>query len=365
MTLEPAVRCLVEAVQHNCHVADARHAADLPLCIYLLQMREFYRWEQRLAFGEPLSREAVGAWLAEREGLWAALEAQPFAPLPCGDAAVDAFDAATVNAWLAPAGLVYGAGLVGPGRPAFFVAHLESAGRREFDGHTLALQVCGDEQARGLQAPPAVLAGGDTIVLRRESLARWLWETFESHGPRPAATRHGSFQRFARAWQLSDAASFRRALPRLLVDLGELLIQHEFGEFNAGRRLDPGWAALRGALKDDRRSELRLRAVRDLLADLAVTLPGLLRDGEAGARMHFWFATYEGHREALFPSLKSAYADWCAGDGGRALERAIDRGQGHFTALADELLALHALHGEAAAPRVAERLNAASAVCPG
>ena len=40
--LTPAERArLVDAVQTNCHIADARGAADLSLCIYLLQMREF------------------------------------------------------------------------------------------------------------------------------------------------------------------------------------------------------------------------------------------------------------------------------------------------------------------------------------
>ncbi len=37
---------LVEAVQLNRAVADARRAADLTLCTYLLEMREFYRWER-------------------------------------------------------------------------------------------------------------------------------------------------------------------------------------------------------------------------------------------------------------------------------------------------------------------------------
>ena len=35
-----ALGSLVRAVQTNCHIADARGAADLTLCIYLLQMRE-------------------------------------------------------------------------------------------------------------------------------------------------------------------------------------------------------------------------------------------------------------------------------------------------------------------------------------
>ena len=52
------VAALARAVQTNCHIADARHATDLSLCIYLLQMREFYRWEHGLAFDATLNRDA-------------------------------------------------------------------------------------------------------------------------------------------------------------------------------------------------------------------------------------------------------------------------------------------------------------------
>ena len=67
---------LVEAVQTNCHIADARHAADLTLCTFLLQMREFYRWEKGLPLGAALVARGGGAWLARREALWADLEDQ-------------------------------------------------------------------------------------------------------------------------------------------------------------------------------------------------------------------------------------------------------------------------------------------------
>lgn len=40
---------LVQSVQRNCHVADARHAREMTLCNYLLEMREFYRWEHDAA----------------------------------------------------------------------------------------------------------------------------------------------------------------------------------------------------------------------------------------------------------------------------------------------------------------------------
>ena len=164
---------LVHAVQTNCHIADARHAADMTLCIYLLQMREYFRWERGAAFGAPLARDEIGAWIAEREALWSSLEDERFVPLPCpgAPAGVDAFDAAALNRHLLPAGLLYGAGLAASDRPVFFLAELHSAAQR--DG--LAVLSAGRELARGLLAPPAALdtmPQAPAIVLRREAVAR-------------------------------------------------------------------------------------------------------------------------------------------------------------------------------------------------
>ena len=93
---------LVAAVQANCHVADARHATELTLCTYLLQMREFFRWERGLPFGAALARHEVGAWLAEREALWEQVQGDAWQPLPLPDAGppADPFDVHAVNARL-------------------------------------------------------------------------------------------------------------------------------------------------------------------------------------------------------------------------------------------------------------------------
>lgn len=40
---------LIKTVQKNCDIADARHAGDYTLCVYLLKMREMYRWEQGIS----------------------------------------------------------------------------------------------------------------------------------------------------------------------------------------------------------------------------------------------------------------------------------------------------------------------------
>jgi hypothetical protein len=413
-------QALVQAVQRHCHIADAAHAGDLPLCIYLLQMREFYRWEQGLPFGAALAREAVGTWLSARETLWNELEGQPLQPLPLPTGpAADALDEATVNARLQPLGLVYGAGLVAPERPSYFVAELLACGPQTVDGEAVTVQVCGRELARGLASPMAMLApaGGHgaepRIVLRQAALARWLWERFES-APRPAASRQalqaapgqrpasspgmncpldssspgsaprggqansgaaqrlleshslhagtGSFQAVAQRYGLSDADSFNAALPSMLSDMGRVLLLHEVGELRAGRQLGPAWPHMRQAQAGNRRAELRLRAVRDLLADLGTTLPALLNQHD-DAGLQLWLASFEGHRETLFPGLKPAAQAWQAGDGGGALRTAVAQGHRHFSALAKRLLALHEQGSEAAAAAVAQGLDAPASQC--
>lgn len=355
-----ALAPLLAAVQTNCDITDARFAADLPLCIYLLQMREFYRWEQGLAFGDELPRAALGDWLARREAHWDTLEGRPLEPVPCAGTRVDPFDVATIHAALQPLGLGYGAGLVGPGRPVFFVAERAATSPAHIDGEPVQVQLFGRELARSLASPLALLATGDTIVLRQAALSRWLWEHFEAHSLRPA---EGAFSRFAVACGVQSPDQFNARLPDLLQTARPVLLLHELGELRAGRWLGVRWARLREALADDRRSDLRLRAVRDHLADLGTTLPALLAEGTS-APLHFWFAGYDGHREALYPGLKSAYAAWCAGDGGLALCSAVQAGEHHFRRLAERLLLADG--PPAALPQaLAQLLNDATTVCAG
>lgn len=356
--LAPAWRDLAAAVQANADLADARHAGELPLCIFLLQMREYFRWQQGLAYGAPLDRQALGHWLAACDQRWAEIEAQDYSVLPLPGQALAPFDVDAVNAVLRPHGLVYGAGWLDAARPSFFLAELARGYEVQQGGATWQVQQCGREHARNLFAPPAALQGGRTIVLRRESLDRWLWERFETFAARgtqgAGADSLAPFSALAQGWGLHSTAAFVAALPALAEAVTPVLLLHEQGEAWVGQRLEPGWAALRLALSE-RRSSLRLRAVRDLLADLGLTLPALLDRADATA-LHFWFATYEGAREALFPTLPLAYQAWRGGDGGLALRAACRRGTAHFEALALDLLRL------ADPPAVGRRLDQAAAV---
>jgi len=249
---------------------------------------------------------------------------------------------AGINARLRPAGLVYGAGHVAAERASFFVGQLERAEWR--DG--VELLVSGTEHARGLAAPVAALQG-TTVLLRRQSMQRWLSEKYEAW---TLKRQDGAFK------SALDAHGFQRdgtqALERMVEHEGETLVLHEIGEFEAARRLGADWSALRASLAS-RRADLYVRALRDHLADCLVTLPALLQRRDPTS-LHFWFANLEGVRALLFPRLARAYAAWRAGDQGAALRSAVSAGTAHWGRACEQLLEIHRTQGDQA-PAAIER----------
>jgi hypothetical protein len=337
---------LVEAVQTNCNIADARHAADLTLCTYLLEMREFYRWEQGIGLDQQPPRAAIGPWIAEREAQWQALQDCDFLPLPMDNRQYAAFDSTGVNAALAGDGLVYGAGIGRFGKPQFFLARLERLEWR----NGVRILVAGCEYARNLTAAPAALLDS-TIYLRRESLGRWLWGKFEAWGvKRPGGALHATL--LAYGFDLDPQA----ALARMTDAESETLILHELGEFEAGQLLGGEWPDMCAGFTS-RRAELVARALRDNLADCLVTLPTLLNRG-ARTSIHFWMSNFDGLRRELFPGLTHAYAAWCDGNQG-PLDEAIAVGREHSRGLCERALALHLSRG-ADAQKAIEAIAAAT-----
>jgi len=323
----PEFPALVDAVQRNCHIADARHARDMTMCTYLLEMREFYRWEAGISLGDPLARPEVGTWLNERESLWETLGDADFAPVPLAGRACDPFAAGEINALLVPHGLVYGAGIGRFGKPHFFLGRLE----RKVDDAGLTILVCACEYARDLTTMPAALQGG-TVIVRREALRQWLWEKAEAWNVKKTA---GALALALDAYGF--ATDPRDALARMADTEMETLILHERGEHAAGRLLGTVWEARLGCARK-RRAEILMRAVRDNLADCLVTLPTLI-EREAWPSLWFWFANFDGMRRELFPAL-AAFDYAKVGAGRTALQQVVIRGAAHFEQLARRLLTL-------------------------
>jgi len=319
---------LIDTVQKNCMIADARHARDMTMCTFLLEMREYYRWEMELPYSARLPKDELGDWLNARESEWNALEAADFAPLPINESGIDPFEADDINRALMPQGLVYSSGLGHFRKPHFVLAELKRAEVRE----GVQVLVAGCEYARDLIAPPAAMRDG-AIFLRMDAVRRFLWNKYEewSYKERDSALGrafgHYDFER-----------DVERGLDRMAEAEAEAMILHEVGEARAEKLLGPEWSDMLGRL-NARHAELLARAVRDHLADCLVTLPTLL-EREATGSLHFYLANLSGQRRALFPTLPLAYENWLASGDPAPLRELAQAGEAHWLKAARRLIEL-------------------------
>ena len=343
------MQILIDAVQRNCDIADARHGGDYGMCTYLLKMRELYRWRHDLPLGEPLGKDDVGDWLTARESHLQSLEQADFSSVEIDGEVIDPFDAETINAAVGPLGLVYSAGLVYGSRPHFFLAELE--GERQADNGFL-LRVSGRELARCMSAPPA-MTRGSTIFLRRESLRRYLWEKYESW----AWSRLQNAMARVVAYYPFDSA-LDQALDAMTAAEMPVVEAHERGEYQAGLDLGEGWEDMLLDLSLTP-AELMARAVRDHLADCTHTLPMLIEEGR-DASLHLFVANLGAMRRQLFPSLLAAYEEWLASGDRTVMRVLIQQGVGHWRETAHHMLALHRRYGSRAAGKIAGEVEAAS-----
>lgn len=327
------VQQLVDTVQHNCHISDALHARNYSLCVYLLKMREFYRWEQGFAFGENLARGPLGEWLSAREHLWIELEEKEYSPLKLASAQYQPFDSQAINDSLAPMGLIYSGGYCGA-KPHFFLAMLE----RSIEEEGTRIYIAGKELAREITAPPA-MSVSNTIFLRRESLRRMIWEKLEEWGWQDMGR---AIARASRHYPFKE--DLDTALDAMTSDEIDTLLEHELGEVMLGRELGPEWEVMLVTLPRSR-AEYQLRAIRDHLVDCRRTLPWLLEQGRDAA-LHFYMANFTSMRKEIFPSLVSAYEKWLQGDGGKTLLETIKYGAEHWQAQAQKALAIYRQLGE-------------------
>ncbi len=327
---------LSHSVQKNCHISDAEFAGNYTLCIYLLKMREFYRWEKRQNFADTLANNDVGNWLKQREALWSKLEEHTFLPLQIEGQQLDPFDSDKINQLLQPYNLVYSGGLGRSAQPHFFLAELV----RKVEHGDYSVLISGREFARDLAAPPA-MSQGRIIYIRRESLRRMLWEKIEEwrwNRPLNAMSRTLAEYDFS-------VGNTEAALEELTDVELESALEHEIGEIMAQDQLGEAWEVLLTNLPHSK-AEIMLRAIRDHLADALSTLPALLQRQQT-ASIHFYFANLNSMRKYLYPALMAAYEAWCMGEEFDVLRKQMLAGKVHWQALCEEVLSLS---GELANP---------------
>jgi len=318
---------LKQVVQNNCHIADSHAAGNYTLCIYLLKMREFYRWESGYDFGDTLPNDEVGKWLREREELWDDLVDDDFSKLFIDGHDYDPFDSDSINATLKPQHLVYSAGYGRNTNAHFFLGVLE---RNEIY-NKFEIIVVADEYARDLTAPPA-MSQGTTIYIRREAMRRMIWEKYEQwlwNKPKNA---------MARALQYYD---FEHDLDTALTQMtsSELnsAVLHEIGEAKVFELLGEPWEQMLFDMPHSK-LEMMLRSIRDHLADCISTLPELIQNNNAPS-LHFYISNLTYMRKELFPHLLAAYESWLDSGQLTDLKHTVAKGAQHWQTLCESILA--------------------------
>lgn len=332
-------KSLISDVQYNCDISDARYARDATMCVYLLRMREFYRWRHDISLGIRLSLEDVGDWLTDTEQHWDQIEHEAYRSITVGDDKVDPFDCDRVGALLEAQNipLVYTAGVGRRGKPHFVLA--QSVGRYTERG--TRIDVCGRELARDIVAQPA-MSRQQSIWVRDDSVRRLLWELFEDWS---FHSKDGPMARIAADYDLQHDDDLNNRLGALALDVREVIVAHEGGEVQARQHLPESWGSMieksLGAS-----NEIFARAARDHLADSLVTWP-LIVDRAQPRLLDFWLCGLNGAREAMFKTSPFSNVLSATSDADRLkiLQNSADASAAYWSTLANRFAEQFAADG--------------------
>ena len=325
---------LISTIQKNCDLVDALHAQDYGLCIYLLKMRDYYRWRNNIPLTADLVNDDIHEWIRETEDYWDEIQGQAFGNLEINGNEFDVFDTDEINNELKKENLVYSGGLSYGAVPLFYLANLEEV--RQEKGFQILIS--SNEHARGLFGPPA-LYRDSTIFIRKEALSQFLWSRYDEwqfkkrENPLGRAMGYYDFE--------NDPIS---ALEKMTKRELDTVIQHEIGEGLIGQKLGGVWQDMVVEFVHSK-TEILLRAVRDLAVDCLTTLPFLLNEKKE-ASMHLYFSGFSDMRRELFPGLYLAYGHWSKTGEPEKMEELVSNGQGLWFDLSKEIISLYSSGGK-------------------
>lgn len=310
---------LIQQVRRNCDISDARHGGVFSVCGLALRLRDLYKWEKGLAPWEEGDPGDVLDWIGAREDYWETLAGAEYALLSVGGKRMDPFDAPGVNSLLSPHEFCYGAGYARGLKPTFFLATIEA--QQEVEG--CPVYVLGREVARDLLTLPA-LSQDHTVLLRRESAYRFLWDQIAYIAPSARRALHAAMD----ACGLSDhrPAALRRDLGRLLEVQESIHLRHELGEIRETDFQRDLWQEIIAAFPLTR-VELLARHVKDLLADTNVFGPlrHICRTRDT-AGLALYVALSDRVAKALFPELPACLEELLRQGDWAAVAQAVDVG---------------------------------------
>ncbi len=341
---------LVAQVNKNCDISDARYAGVYSVCGLALRLRDLYKWRMGLDPWTEGDSVEVLQWIGDKEQEWACLEEEELHTIEIGGGYFDPMDTASINAFLEPHGLLYGAGYARSVKPTFFLGVI--ADQKTMEG--LRVYTLGRELARDLFTAPA-LSQEDCIVIRKETAKAFLWDKMQYINTSGRPALKSALAYYAVCETQSDA--LRHHLERIAVEETEAYMHHEIGEIR-DTVFDRGvWREIVASFPGTR-IELVSRAVKDLLAD--TNEYGMLRYISANrkaASLAFYVAFIESLTKKLFPHIIPAFEEYTRTQDWGAVEDAIRAGHDIARAYAETIVDIYQSRREEGRESMEEELS--------
>lgn len=291
-----------QQVKRNCDISDARSWGFYSMCGLLTRLRDLYRTEHGRLPWETIPRPEIAEWISSRERLWMDLEQEELRSLEIAGTSYDPFDINGIGRVLAGTGLVYGAGYGVYGKETFFLGRL--ADRREvFDYQVF---ISGKELCRDLSSAPAMLQGR-CVYIRLDAIRTLLWDKFhELQAHRYGGLLEEFFSAHGIAKTEQPSESLHERIDGLIREASEVFLLHEIGEAFEDEDSEEWNAIIRSG--GNKRGELHLRAIKDLLADTSEVGPLKRICGERNRPRLLLFMTFlDGIRREIFPEMRNAF----------------------------------------------------------
>ncbi|MFZ7128452.1 MAG: Sfum_1244 family protein [Desulfobacterales bacterium] len=328
------IQPLLETIQANCDISDARYAGMFSVCGLALRLRDLHKWETGLAPWEDGETRTLLDWIGEREDRWMALAEREFSPLVYNGCTYGPFDTEEINRQLSTRGLFYGAGLANSLKPTFFLAPIAEV----YPLEGLSVVVLGREMARDLLTLPA-MTQDRRILFRKDSGMRFFWDqlVYVKKSGRPylkfALRRLGGTS-------LSLEVLQGHVDPLFKVQR-EIFIRHEVGEVLDSVFEAESWQEL---IADHPHTpvELLARALKDLLADTHPkgTLRHLIR-GRNAIALALYSALLDGFMLEIFEEFRNACEELLETGSWDSVEAKVESGRKRVTRMAGDMMRLH------------------------
>ncbi len=297
---------LMQTVQRNCDISDAKDNGIYSLCTLVLKLRNRYKWEKdMLPWNEPEPADLLD-WIEERENFWETISDKSYAPLPVDGETISPWDSASINKSLEKTGLVYGAGYGRSMKAVFFLA--EKIRTDCVEGCPVV--VLGKERAVELASPFAMLQDG-VIYIRRTPLRFFFWDHILDIKSSSRDSLYFALDHYGLLDQGKlNQSEIKKHLDKIVDYETPIFIYHEVGEM-LQKTFDSN--TLKKIVSNFPHSAIELvaRSLKDILADTHPQgmISFIIREKRVTS-LAFYVGFLDGLRKVLFPEIIDAFSQF-------------------------------------------------------